>query len=388
MGRLTWLVLVVACLLFVGLLVGVVAQIVATIAYVQVPTSIEEVSGIVLSRTGDAAAEESLPTGAQVFEGDKLHVTFGSTARMRMFDGSVISLFPETRLRVDRSRAPRLGGRDAEAVLGIESGAAQIAVAPALQVARNFELTTPAGVAQLSPGQYTVRVASDATRISVWDGKATMLVDRQVVDVTPGRKIILGSDGKLELVDVLENVMVNGTFADRFNGWTFWEEQQSQSDVRGQLQIGVPNEINAPGLALQLTRQSAGQTHNETGLRQFFQRDVSGAHSIQLDMLLKVESASLSGGGYLGSEYPLMVRIRYSTLRGGDQTWTHGFFFANPDRGPVPYSSQIQKGVWTHYQADLLLEVQPVPMVIKEIQILAAGHSYDASVSDVKLLVD
>ena len=49
----------------------------------------------------------------------------------------------------------------------------------------------------------------------------------------------------------------------------------------------------------------------------------------------QVRSASLSGGGYLGTEYPLMLRLRYRDAAGNGQTWYRGFYYQNPELRPI-----------------------------------------------------
>ncbi|MBI4213646.1 MAG: FecR domain-containing protein [Chloroflexi bacterium] len=391
MERATWLVLALALLLFGVLATALSARAADLVAYVEAPGTIEEISGVLLVRPGETAAQGSVAAGADVFPGDRLQVSFGSTARVRLFDGSYVDLFPETRLRIDRARAPRFGGRRAETQLGMEAGATRVVVASGEPGIRLFELMIPTGVARLEPGEYTVRIGDDATRISVWDGKATMLIDRQVVDIPPGKKIILTGDGRFELADALENVLVNGRFTDRLypldgSGWQFFEDQTS-ADVRGQISVEVPREINAPGPAVRFTRQSVSQTHNETGLRQRLERDVAGARAVVLAGWLKIDDASLSGGGYLGSEYPVMIRIRYSTIRGGEQVWTQGFYYQNPENRPVGYGDRKRQGEWEYFEKDLTA-LMPSLTFLHDIQVLAAGHSYDASVANLRLLVD
>ena len=392
MERATWLVLVLALVAFLGVAAVVVGRSVDLLSHVEAASTVEGISGVVLARQADLPAQGSITAGAQLFQGDQLQVSFGSTARLRVFDGSFVDLLPGTRLRIDRARAARLFGWQSEAQLGIETGAAQITVAPASPDARVFELVTPAGVARLDAGQYTVRISGDATRISVWAGKVTMLADKQVVDVPPGKKIILQGDGKFALVDVLENVLVNGRFADRLfaapgsAGWTFFEDP-AKPDVAGDVRVEVPREAGAPGVAVRFTRQSASQTHNETGIQQVLTRDVSGARQVILDGWLKIDDASLSGGGYLGSEYPVMIRVKYVTLRGGEQVWTQGFYYANPEGRPAGFGDPKPQRQWVFFEKNLV-ELLPGALTIEEIQVFAAGHTFDSSVADLRLLVD
>ena len=87
--------------------------------------------------------------------------------------------------------------------------------------------------------------------------------------------------------------------------------------------------------ALRITRDTAKDTHNETGIVQEIERDVSAYRTISFTAWVKINRASLSGGGYLGSEYPMMFRVNYSDEKGGRPGWSHGFFYANPENRPT-----------------------------------------------------
>lgn len=388
MERLTWLILALALIAFAGVGFAALAALRSTVEYVEAPTTVEAMTGIVLYRSAEALGQESIAAGSAIYAGDQLEVSFGSTAALRMADGTRVELFPNARIRVDQARSPRLGGHRSEFQLAIENGAARVSVAPVGSDSRLFQMLTPAGLAQLAEGEYTVRVAPDSTRISVWAGKATVLADSQILEILPGRKMLLRANGPPNQGDVLENVVINSGFSAKFEGWEPWEENETRADVRGLTQIVAPTEPNSPGIALRISRESVAQAHNETGLTQKVQRDVSGSRAVWLDMWFKIESASLSGGGYLGTEYPLMLRLRYQAPRGNEEVWTRGFYYANPEQRPTTNAEQVQRGVWTHYRVNLTSLLAVTPAVIGQLQVLGAGHSFDSSVADLKILVD
>ncbi len=388
MERLTWAILAASLAGFTVLAAVTVIGVRSAFEYVDTPSQIEATSGIVLYRSAGGNGQEVAGAGLALYQGDEIQLASGSNAVVRMADGTRVDLFSNAKVRVDEARSPRLPGRRAEFQLGVENGAVRFSVAPSAPDARIFQVMTPNGVAQLSEGEYTVRVAGKTTRISTWEGKATILADAQVWEVPPGRKIVIGPDGLPRLGDLLENIVVNGGFSSKFDGWEPWEQNETRADVRGVTQIVAPTELGSPGIALKISRESVAQAHNETGLTQKFQWDVTGARSVYLDMWMKVDSASLSGGGYLGTEYPLMVRLRYQARRGNEEVWTQGFFYANPEQRPTTNGAQIQKGVWIHYREDITKRLAELPAVIQELQILGAGHSFDSSIADVRILVD
>ena len=137
--------------------------------------------------------------------------------------------------------------------------------------------------------------------------------------------------------------------------------------------------------ALRVTRTSDLQTHNETGVVQELNADVSVYPEVILSGLVKVRAASLSGGGYLGTEYPLMVRLRYRDAAGNGQTWYQGFYYQNSERRPVERGALVAPDTWTRFQLDLT-QLPERPWFLYAIEVLGAGHNFDAAVTDLQLV--
>jgi hypothetical protein len=354
-----------------------------------VPTVLEGASGVVLYREAGDSKEASAEPGMQVFDGDEIVTRFGSRATLRAFDGSVLDVLPDTRVSVMAARIGRFNPSATRAWFDVEGGAIRLSIPQILDKRHTLNLVTPHGAAAFVPGEYTVRVAPDATRISVWDGRIAAAIGDEFIEVGPGRKIVIGPDPlTYRVVDVLENVLLNGDFAARFLGWQPWDDrEQGRPDVPGHVDIVEPVEANAPARALRISRESAIDAHNETGLRQSVGADVRGAKEIVVEARVKLDLASLSGGGYLGSEYPLMMRVRLRDARGGEQVWTQGLFYANPENRPTPIGDMVERGVWTTVRYDLTARLNQ-PSSIEVIEISGSGHTFDASIGDLKLLVD
>jgi hypothetical protein len=100
-----------------------------------------------------------------------------------------------------------------------------------------------------------------------------------------------------------------------------------------------------------------------------------------------VDYASLSGGGYVGSEYPIMVRLRYRDRRGSDQFWTQGFYYANPENRPTALGMLIERGVWVPIELDITHVLGQATSIVS-FEVSGSGHTFDASIGDLRLLVD
>jgi hypothetical protein len=98
------------------------------------------------------------------------------------------------------------------------------------------------------------------------------------------------------------------------------------------------------------------------------------------------------GGGYLASEYPVMVDIFYTDIYGKDLHWYQGFYYMDLPAGSPwlqPTGEKIPLSVWYTYESPNLFEQlrDTRPARINSITIYASGHDYDSRVADVALTV-
>ena len=391
MERLTWSLVVGAFVAWLGLAAvggGWAASFIQSAA-APAPSTLEAVSGVVLYREADQRGEVSAQQGQQLFEGDDLITSFGSKAALRVPDGSALEAFPNTRIRVDAARRGHFNAGATRAAFSLSTGAVRLLVPGEGTQDHSLQVTVPQGRFDLAPGEYTVRVGSEAARVSVWRGAAFLTVGAGHWEASAGQKLVLTTGaGSPQLENVLENIVANGDFSQGFEGWEPWEDRErGRPDVPGRLDVVSPNAPEAPGAALRVWRNSEVDAHNETGLRQRLERDVTGARAVVLRARVRVDAASLSGGGYLGSEYPMMIRVRLRDSRDNDVIWTQGFYYANPENRPVPVGQQVVRGEWVELSTDLTGVVNQ-PSTIEAIEVFGAGHTFEAFIADVQLLVD
>jgi hypothetical protein len=388
MQRWTWTAVLIAFLLWVALTIIAGRWGLDTLRFssAPAPSVLEQAAGVVLYRELDQRNDVSAQVGMQLFDGDELATSFGSTAVVRLFDGTRVELFPEGRMRVQASRIGRFNPAATQARLAVERGAARITVPPDVEKTHELRLATPHAEAVFVPGAYTLRVGPADTRISVWEGRSVVAVAGEVVVLEDAEKLVAAGDPPgYRVVDALENVVKNGSFAGRFQGWEPWDErEQGRPDAPGRIEL----EGEGGGAReLRVWRESIRDAHNETGVRQRVDRDVNGSRVIVLEARVRVDYSSLSGGGYLGSEYPMMVRLRARDRRGSEQILTRGFYYANPENRPTPMGRLVPHGEWTEVRLDLT-EALSQAATVESIEIFGAGHTFDARITDVRLLVD
>jgi hypothetical protein len=356
-----------------------------------VPSMLQGISGVVLYREAGQRAEVSAQAGMALFEGDEVTTSPGSTATLQGFDQSILQIYPEARLRIDAAQVGRFNPAATQAAFALLGGTVRLSIPHTDDQSHRLQLTLPhASSVTFGPGEYTVRSADDATRISVWEGAIDTTANGMPVRAAAGEKLILrwSNPPEARVADVLENVVQNGEFRRSFEGWDPWEErEQGRPDLPGHLEILQPSDAGAPVRALHITRTSERDAHSDTGLRQVIGRDVAGARAIRIEALVRVDQASLSGGGYLGSEYPLMLRVRARDRRGGDQIWAQGFYYANPEDRPTQIGQLIPQGSWVKVSVDLS-QLLSQTSSIDVLEVFGAGHTFDASIGDIQLLVD
>jgi hypothetical protein len=338
---------------------------------------------------GGAAAADQMRArpGMPADEGGVVEVGDNGLATLDLFDGSNVKLMGNTRIELSLLRVGKFNPDHTRLVLGMIEGAAHFTIAGKLPYGREVILNTPHGKVSLSKGEYLVWVQDDGTRVSSYVGQAKAGVDDQAVRIRDGQRALLPPDGFPRGPFPLdENLLKNGDFSRQFGGWTMLDKYEpGRPDVGGTRRLVDETIAGRRVQAMQIIRDTDKDTHNETGITQEINRDVSAYRDLAVTAWIKINSASLSGGGYLGSEYPVMFRVNYTDERGGRPGWTHGFYFANPENRPTDNGEIIAQGEWFPFLGRLT-DLPDRPVYIKSIEVLSAGHDFDAEIADIRVI--
>jgi hypothetical protein len=327
--------------------------------------------------------------GMTLDEGGAVEVGESGRATLELFDGSTVTLTPNSRLEVATHRLGKFNADHTRLSLNLSSGAANLNVAGKLPFGREVTVATPHGLVSLSKGDYLVWVQEDGTRVSSYAGRAKVEIADHVVRLRDGQRAILPPDGLPRgQFPLIENLVRNGDFSRQFQGWTMLDKgEPGRPDIGGTRRLVEDTVVGRKVQALRITRETAKDTHNETGIVQEINRDVSAYRTVSLTAWIKIDHASLSGGGYLGSEYPIMFRVHYTDEKGGRPGWSRGFFYANPDNRPTDGGELIAQGQWYPYLGRLT-DLPDRPAFIRAVEVLAAGHDFDATVTDIRLIAE
>jgi hypothetical protein len=297
-----------------------------------------------------------------------------------LFDDSKLTLLGGSALELTRMEIGRFINQHA-VLLTQESGPIRYATGDAVDV------QVPAALVHLGGhGDYTLWLDGDRTRVFVYTGEARI----GGVTVGENRRVEIDSHGTVSSVMELPTpLLADGDFSQYDQGWQALDVPNSPLDVNG-TRSWVPGP-NDTGTALRVQRQSVRDEHGETGLvQQLNNMDVSGYRHVWLQAWVRVDYADLSGGGTLGSEYPMLFRLKYEgPVEGSFVPWAIGLYYSNPDNRPIPPNTAVlwPQGEWHLYRVDLMdTDPSSVPYRLLEFAVMGQGHSYDARVADISLI--
>jgi len=245
-------------------------------------------------------------------------------------------------------------------------------------------------------GGYTLEVSNERTEVIVQRGTAEVTAISPAVP-TDEATVTLGSRqrtvveiGKPPLAPLKaeRDLVTNGDFRAPLD--TGWEVFNDQGGDGGEIDGTVSLVLDEGRRAVRFYRTGGENNHCETIIKQDINRDLPDPlTTLKVRATIKLVNQSLSGGGYLSSEYPLMIRIKYRDVYLSETEWTHGFYYQNLSNNPTMNGQEIPQGKWYFYESENLLDVLPItPRRIVWLRVYASGWSYESLVSEISLIVE
>jgi hypothetical protein len=396
--RRAWLCIVVAFGIWCSLVVwlGVTANTWRKTAYSTPTAQLVAKRGIVLYQGPRDSLPVSIAESTNLDEGGTLQVPASSEAVVQLgVDGSRIRVRAGSELRFSTMRVGRFNRDLTQVRLEQLQGAANFDILGELPDGREVEVLTPHTSAgdgiKLTKGSYLVWVQSNVTRLLSYRGQAKVQLDTSKYPLRDGRFVVFGPDRaeRVRVSDLPEQLIRNRDFMRGFgDSWSPIMKGEPGRPDRGGERTMVEEAIgDRTYRTLWLTRDTEKDTHNETGLRQEVDREVWAYQKLTLSAFVKVTGASLDGGGTRGSEYPLMLRVKYVAENGGEYTWAKGFYVKNETGSPTEIGEQLAAGVWYEFKIDMM-QLKDRPAFISEVEVVAAGHDYDSQVADIQLAAE
>jgi len=350
--------------------------------------ALEVINGTVLVRDKGFPPDVGVTDQREIPEGSVIRTDANSKALLTFFDDSRVTIFPNSEVRLIRARSPSFGLSPEPNKIALEQSAGRVRVGPAVPTSRptDWQLKTPHSEISLSEGSYSVIVSNEASEIAVRRGEATVEAESETTILPPGRRVVVAlGEGPSDLLPAARNLIVNGDFSRDFFGWRTYSTSGREGMEGGEVELTTLEGRQV----LRLHRQAEEGVHTEVGITQEIDQDVSDYLSLQLRLDVRVNSHSLGGGGYLSSEYPVIVLIDYEDEYGSAAHWYHGFYCQNVHNNPTLNGEEIRCEVWYPYEETNLLEIlDPPPFYIKSVQVYASGWNYESLVAEVGLLVE
>jgi hypothetical protein len=358
-----------------------------------------EQKAVVESLLGTVVVEPPVGSGAvplgkgqsmAVAEGTVVRADETSEATITLFEGSFVRLFPGTSVRLERMRASRYpaGERPRSIWLNLFGGRASIGTAPALGTPLDFRVLSLQGSARLqADGKYIVSATNDRCEVSTYRGLADVSAEGKVVTVAARQRTSMRLNQPPEpAVDVAHNLVRNGDFQEGLDvTWRLFNEQGTDGgDVDGTAELVADEGRDA----VRFLRTGGHGNHCETILEQTIDTQLPDAvTSLTVHATVKVRHQSLSGGGYLSSEYPLMIRLTYRDVYDSETEWIQGFYYQNTAGNPTTYGEEIPRDTRHYFESENLLESLPVrPYKIMRLRVYASGWDYESLISDIALI--
>jgi len=318
-------------------------------------------------------------------EGDSVETRAASRALITTFDNSTVTLFPQTRVTVQQSSTPRYKSPVYLIVLTVDAGVTRIGVAPPREgVSRRFTVITPQATHELMEGSYRVEVGDIVSAISVRQGQVVISAQGTAVSLGRGQRgEVLVGQSPSPPKPAEQELLVNGDFSQGFEGWQLADTAISGAEGRITLTRSGGRTV------VRFARRGSEGGHGESVIGQVVGKDVTDFLRLRLAVDVKVIYQSLPGGGVMGSEHPIAVRIRYRTgSEQVDRIWYHGFYYLVDDNSPVGPADRIPQSDWQHFEFDLYdPEIMPLrPSEILTFEVLASGHDYESLVGEVSLV--
>jgi hypothetical protein len=391
--RLAWTVLLgafgVFCVLAISIPLGVRWYI--TTATRPQATQLEVIGGTVLVDAPGQSSPSGITNAGQIVETGRAKTDDTSWASLTFFDESNAVIYSKTEMEVlkARTRQFQFGTQPDIIDLVLKDGRVRLDVAPAASGrSRQFAVETPHSTVQLQEGSYSVEVTGDTTDIAVRDGRAVVSGAGGEREISRGERtsVAMGQPPSKPM-PASRDLVVNGTFKSGLGEWSVYNEQGVDAGVvNGQADVVLSNDRSA----VRISRMGEDGNHCETGVVQEINRDVRDFTSLRFHADVQVLYQSLSGGGYLSSEFPVIVRIDYKDTYGIERFWTRGFYYQNDSGFSVQNGEQIPRYRWYPYESgNLMKDLGDIrPSWITSIRIYASGWNYQSLVSEVGLIVE
>ncbi|MBI4321011.1 MAG: FecR domain-containing protein [Chloroflexi bacterium] len=324
----------------------------------------------------------------RISEGDSFRTVEGSQAVLWLFDGSNVLLWPDTAITVEQLRLTKYNSNRAAIHLRQQTGHARLEVAPPGTKSRHLEVVTPEAAIVLREGSFSIGRGKDMTEMVTRQGSSTVTGANRSVELLQHERTEVRFGSKpLDPLPATRNLIRNGDFNDRLDVWQLADRSEPVDEP---IPAAATLETQDGRTVLGFRREGA-KKHWEKYIFQPIEKDITDFNSVKLSFELKLANQSLSGGGVLGSEYPLLIRLKYRDVYNSEVTFVRGFYYQNEDRNPTLYGQEMARNEWQSVEIDLFDpegRLTPRPAFLLWLEVAASGHSYESYVTNIRLIAE
>ena len=391
-----WLAFILFCLLVTSIPLGIRYYLLTAMADQE--TQLQRIEGTILVQEAEGNKPTGVTESAVLSPGDEVILDATSRGTLDLFDRSHITLYSNTNVELETVEAPRfeLSDRPNRAVLNLRAGLVRVGVALPGERRTDFQVNTPHTTVSLAEGSFRIEVTNETTQITVVRGQASLGSASSTEVLLQGTRTRIGLTGiPAESLPAAENLIENGDFQEPLGTTWLTSTVVLTSTVQPPYVEIVDDGGRQAARLVQMSVQDGD--HTEVAIEQRLNQDVRDFDRLEISADIKLDHQSLSGGGLLSSEFPIILRLDYKDLWGSDKFWTHGFYYHNKANYPValdpwgrPAGEQVPQGVWYPYESGNLLDLlgENKPARITGLTIYASGWKFDSRVSEVHLIVE
>jgi hypothetical protein len=364
----------------------------------------------------------SIGTSESVGSGDRIRVDELSQGSLVIADPInadnaivTVQLMGGSQFRLRKATRPRFLG-DTPFVIRMSDVVGELEVVISTQLERDIRMELEGGGQTIRldhGGQYLITVRQDELRVEVREGEALLLDNNnRGTLVKHGELGIANQNGiSVDVANALPDNLVNNN--------TFDEEGASPRSANVWGCNFKPSEVlDIDGIFERVFYDGRNTMHFERladrdvfpGETRCFERldvNVEDYEELYIRVSLYIAEHSLPRCGQLGTECPLMLRMRYQNAdqrdagEGARSDWVHGFYSHDngaPTSWPLRCSAcdgdhdRVNQGTWYTYISQdfiggLSADHQGLrPIEIYEIEFYAGGHKYEVYVGEVSIL--
>jgi hypothetical protein len=313
-----------------------------------------------------------------------------------------VHIYANSNLDIEQATAPRFDLSNDEYLVDLNLNAGRVRLSLPARDGRALlvRMQTPQNgeILVQDAGQYSIESSNAETNVTVQEGTVLVSGGGERLAIRENERAVIPADGKLHgPLGSERDLIANGDFSAQLDGWTplAWNvELGNQTD-------GETTIISSGGEDV-LRFHRIGEGHADAVVLQEINQDVTDFEALELFATFRVVQQTLGVCGQQGSECPLFVRIEFEDVYGADRVWQQGFFAngtVDPQATPGvcqfcappinPHEPVPMNQVYFFESPNLLewlAQQNMPPRLIKRVQLVASGHSFETQVIDVSLL--